>query len=342
MPESQVAAETKVSEIVEANKSFETERPNGGKITVVTPENFDAYVSDKHPSKPVEVEADGEQGGNENVESVSEKDAENKEAKPKEGDVDGAKVYFKGKWVSKHDFGYRLHVQTKASEEKAKKASQEAKAAREAKSKAEDDVAALRAKYEAPKTDDLGPEPQPSQFTDINEYKKAIKDWTAESTRREDAQKLADERQTKEREAVAKAWGERQTAVKAKLPDYESVIAASDVKVSDQVRDAIVESEFGPNILYHLAQNPDVADTLGKMTVSKALREIGRLEAKLSDTKEDKVESRSAVAEISRAPAPISPLRGANAPVTNKVDSNGEFYGTYDEFKKLRQSGKIK
>jgi len=41
--------------------------------------------------------------------------------------------------------------------------------------------------------------------------------------------------------------------------------------VSNEVRDAIFESEVGPRILYHLAENPEIAEQLQGMTLTKAL-----------------------------------------------------------------------
>ena len=76
------------------------------------------------------------------------------------------------------------------------------------------------------------------------------------------------------------------------------------------------------------------------------LRELGRLEAKLMGSAVSppakSQEKASTVAEISRAPSPISPLRGANAPIATKIDAKGEFYGTYEEYKAARKAGKIK
>jgi hypothetical protein len=133
------------------------------------------------------------------------------------------------------------------------------------------------------------------------------------------------------------------------MPDYDDTIKNSDVKVSDQVRDAILDSDVGPQILYHIAKNRDVAVKIGEMTVTRALKEIGRLEAQLGgdnkggEKKEAKETPKTALAEISKAPAPISPLKGAGAPVvqlsgSDEVPKNM----TYEDWKALRKAGKIK
>ncbi len=136
---------------------------------------------------------------------------------------------------------------------------------------------------------------------------------------------------------------------KKRLPDYEAKLNAATVKVSDDVRDAILESDVGPQILYHFAEHPEDAERLGKLSVGGALRELGRLEAKLEKATEKEPASPvtkspvlAAVAEVSKAPEPITPLRGANKPVETRVDSNGNYHGTYAQYKKDRAAGKIK
>ena len=308
-------------------------------ITTVTSENFEEYVDQQLGT----ANPDPEEQAEEAMQEIEEKKATEEKTstandEPKEGDTQGSKVFFKGKWVGKHDFQYRLHVQTEAKTKEAdtKIAAAEAlvKQEKEAREAAERTASELKNKYEPPKTDEVGPEPQPEQFQDLNEYKAAIKDWTAQKTRRDDRVAL-------EQKKIQEQWGERLKAAKEKYADYEDVLSKSTVKVSDPVRDAILESDVGPEMLYHLAENPDLGDQLGKMTIARALTRIGKLEAEISG-KQAKAPEKTAIAEISKAPEPISPLKGANAPAGNKISADGQFYGTYEEFKAARRAGKIK
>lgn len=216
---------------------------------------------------------------------------------------------------------------------------------KEARQKAEEEARALKAKYEPPKTE---PDPKPTraQFTDDAEYEKAIDDWTTDKVNRE-----RDEREAQSRRA--KAWNDRVTATKAKLADYQEVISASDLKVSDEMRDAILESDIGPELQYYFVKNPDEATRFGQMTVRGMLIAVGKLEAKLAEApaKESpkseesqtapKAMPKEPVAEISKAPAPETPLKGANSPVQASVNSAGEFVGTYADWKALRKAKKI-
>ena len=314
-------------------------------VVVVTQDNFREYVDEKLGDV---TETDEENPDPEQVAAETAAKIEAEKKSPKEGDTDGSKVFFKGKWVNKHDFNYRLHVQTEAktkeANDKVAAAEARAKALSDEKAEAEKREAELKAKYEPPKGD-LGPEPQPEQFTDVKEYAKAIKDWVADKAVREYAEKQSKEFQETERARVVKAWEERQTKAKIEIPDYTEKITASGVKVSDQMRDAIVESEVGPQILYHLAEHPEIAESMGKMTVGRMLREFGKLEATVGGQAKPVAKSEEAVKEVelSQAPAPITPLRGVSAPVGvlhghDEVPKNM----SYDQWKKKWQKGEIK
>jgi hypothetical protein len=97
------------------------------------------------------------------------------------------------------------------------------------------------------------------------------------------------------------------------------------------------------------------------MKVGAALRALGKIEAKLeaeaAKAKEIEPEDIDAEKEpeipakktdpepkieISKAPAPINPLKGANKPVESRVDSTGKYLGSYEQYKKDRRDGKIK
>ena len=78
------------------------------------------------------------------------------------------------------------------------------------------------------------------------------------------------------------------------------------------------------------------------MSTIKALKEIGRLEAKYEADKEKPKEKAKTVA-TSKAPAPISPLKGGkSAGADVLVDTNGEFYGSYAQWKAARLANKIR
>jgi hypothetical protein len=191
-------------------------------------------------------------------------------------------------------------------------------------------------------TDELGQEPKPEQFSDMYEYAKALAEYTADKKLMErDKQEVA-RKAAAEQEVKFKAWADRVNAVKSEMPDFDDMVQSSDVRVSDPVRDAIIESEHGPKILYYLAENSEFAKKLADMSVVSAVREIGKIEARyVRDTKESAPEVKTAAVK-SRAPAPISPLRGAVNTVDANVDADGNFHGSFQQWKAARQARKIR
>lgn len=303
-------------------------------IQVVTNENYQEFVEKKLAPDP-EVAAAIE------LEKVEAEKAENleKEAAKDDPTHDLTEVP-KSKKEKLNERFKELTDKRKDAEARAEKAAAEAKTEREAREALARERDELKSKYEPVRTEPIA-KPELSQFKDVAEYEKAIEHYTADKVRREDAAKVETEKRTKEAAETAKAWNKRLAETKAEMPDYDEVVGGSEVKVSDQVRDAIVESEIGPKILYHLAKSPDVADKISEMTVGRALKEIGKLEVQLAKQTE-KTPIAEVTAQISKAPAPITPLRGGNAPVgILKGSDDVPKHWDYDTWKKHYEAGKI-
>lgn len=186
--------------------------------------------------------------------------------------------------------------------------------------------------------------PKPESFTDAFEYAEKLAEWsTSEALRKRDEsdRKAASERSAAE---VRQAWVKRAAEVEKEHPDFKEVLAsATDLAVSDQVRDALMESDHGPRILYELAQDADLVDRLGKMTISAAVRTIGRMEAKYEKTAPVAAEALAPALARKRLPEPIAPIRAVSSDsAEGKIDAAGNFTGTYEEFVALSNAGKIK
>lgn len=183
-------------------------------------------------------------------------------------------------------------------------------------------------------------EPQPSEFEDAFEYAKSLADWSAKKALRERDKQEADRKRAEEESQRHKTWADKVAKAKAELQDFDDIVASSDVAVSNEVRDAIMESDVGPQVLYYLADNPEFANKLAAMPSLKALREIGKLEARLEKS-EPKQEVNS-VAAKSNAPAPISPLKATSAVADVPISAEGQFSGSYAQWKAARKAGKIR
>ena len=218
--------------------------------------------------------------------------------------------------------------------EEARKEAQQERSAREA---LEARLAALE-RQPAPQAQKVDEEPQPSQFNDAFEYAKALAEFTADKRIGEMRKQDAEAKEAQERQKVIDQWANKVQAAKALLPDFDDIVASSDVVVNDDIRDAILESDVGPQILYHLAENDDVAKKIAGLSAKQALREIGKLEA-MFEAKETAPEAKPIAR--SKAPAPIQPLRGSS-PADVPMSTNGEWHGTFQAWKEARKAGKIR
>ena len=110
------------------------------------------------------------------------------------------------------------------------------------------------------------------------------------------------ERQARAEQESNASYANRVNEFRKGVSDYDDVMAeADDVPVSAAMVDVIRSSDKGPALAYWLAKNPDTATSIANMPPLLAARELGRLEASISQTK-PRTES--------RAPSPIRPVSG--------------------------------
>lgn len=135
---------------------------------------------------------------------------------------------------------------------------------------------------------------------------------TASETAAKKAEEVVSKREeTKARETTAaerKAkWSERVKDFSKDHPNFEEVVYAEDVEFSDAVAEAIADSDLGPQLAYHLAQHPDEARRISKLSAAAAGREIGKLEAKLTPAAppaNDNASASQPEKRVTKAPAP--------------------------------------
>lgn len=213
-------------------------------------------------------------------------------------------------------------------------ARKEAQREREARMQLEDRLRQLEQKSAPQVQEAQDGKPRPEQFEDAFKYAEALAEYTANL-------KIQQMKQETEREKFVKTWSEKVNAVKDELPDFDDMVASSDVVVPNHVRDAIMESEQGAKLLYHLAENPEIAEKIAKLPPISALREIGKLEARLEAKPQASQETVTPV-EKSKAPEPIKPIRASKGVVDVPLTSDGRWEGSYQAWKQARKAGKIR
>ena len=157
-------------------------------------------------------------------------------------------------------------------------------------------------------------DPKPEDFKTVGEYTRALVKYEATQAGKQSQRTAAEQRQAEQGMALINAHVERQEAFKKTAPDYEDVVGSADLEVPQVGMQYLIESEMGPQLAYHLAKHPDEVTRLQKLSPSKVLAELGKLEARL-ETKAP-VAAAATPNNVSKAPAPIQPLEAKTTPVT--------------------------
>lgn len=153
--------------------------------------------------------------------------------------------------------------------------------------------------------------PQADAFNSYEEYIEALTDWKVDQKQSE-----LEEVSARRREADAAAQREqtfqsRAVAFESEHDDFKAVAMNPLLPVSDAMAQAVQSSEAGPQLLYHLGQNPEEAARIHQLPPVAAAMEMGRLEAVLTATQPNRQTS---------APNPIEPLEGGQGTVNKDPD----------------------
>lgn len=169
--------------------------------------------------------------------------------------------------------------------------------------------------------------PDPAKFDTHAAYVEALTDWKV-------GQKLASvekERQDRDAAAQRKAsvekWMERADNFRDSVDDFDEVLAVR-VTISPVMQEAIITSDVGPQIAYHLGKNPKEAARLANLSPVHAARELGRLEAKFLSSK---APAKSVNPTIAAKPNPPTPVKGNAATAEKSPDQM-----SYQEYKAWR------
>ena len=164
--------------------------------------------------------------------------------------------------------------------------------------------------------------PKESDFSGPDGYEKFHKAEVKFEAKQVYREEKAKEAEAAEQARVAKVvfdFEQRKVAALERYPDWEEVSAASRSPIPPPaVANLIHEHEAGPDILYYLAKNPEVAEKLWQMSPVSAVAEVGKLAASLTSSPAKKGKPPSESSEksakyASNATPPIKPVgkRGA-------------------------------
>ena len=151
---------------------------------------------------------------------------------------------------------------------------------------------------------------------DIDAFTKAHSNWSVQ-------QALQQFEQKNRVETVTKTYKQREEDFKKVTPDYEEALAdlatATKGINAPEINQYLVESDFGPQVYYHLATNREDLNRILSLPPYKRLGELGRMEARFAvgGPKATKV-----APKVTKAPAPVSPEKGNPPTIKDIKDPN--------------------
>lgn len=230
----------------------------------------------------------------------------------------------------------KKHREMKEAEEFAEREYNERKAAERRAEKLEAELEAERQKSRP--ASETAKEPKPEDFKTVAEYADAVVEWKLEQKIRERDEKQARERFVAEQTKLDTEFAKRVETAKAEIPDYEEVLRKVDRNVPNHIWNYMRESDLGAHIGYHFAKHPEVLDRLETLSPIRALAELGKLEIALEKKEPESKDVRN-LSQISKAPAPITPIEGNAAPVIKDLNREMSF-AEYKAAKRAQEAAK--
>jgi hypothetical protein len=179
------------------------------------------------------------------------------------------------------------------------------------------------AKENAPAAPIVEGKPKLEDFNTLEEFQEALTDWKIDQ--RETA------RESKAREEVGKAaWSERETTFKEAHADYDEVLEKIAIPAKAPALQAIqaAVAKGGPELLYHLGQNPEDVARIAGLAPLDAVLELGQIMAGFGGKKATPEKPQP---KLSSAPKPPARVGGA-APAAKAI---GDSDLNYEEHEKL-------
>lgn len=141
-----------------------------------------------------------------------------------------------------------------------------------------------------------------------------------------------------------RAWAENVAKGRTTHADFDEVVFDSELPLSEPMEDAVFDSEVGAELAYYLGTHPEECKRISTLRPVAAIRELGRIEAKLVKEPEPKPAASEPLTKppVSNAPAPPR-TSVASGPGTKVVKG----YAYYEkaplaEYRDARRSGELR
>lgn len=155
-------------------------------------------------------------------------------------------------------------------------------------------------------------EPKVEDYDDYGKYAKDVAKWEVKQATGEFSKSQSE---AVNRVLVEKArddFRERLETFSEKHDDFDELVEEVGPIIKGAALESLIESKHGPEIIYHLAKNPEEAERISKLSPLAAAREIGRIEARLEE---------KPVKKTTSAPPPAKTVSG-NSTANNTPSDN--------------------
>lgn len=182
-------------------------------------------------------------------------------------------------------------------------------------------------------------EPKPApKLEDYNydeaAYQAALFQHVKAEAARAAREELQQERTREKEQAKKQTFRQRETDFAKANPDYLTLTRDPSLPFTRELVDLVAESEKGPDVLYHLANNRDLADRIAGLSPVGAAREIGRIEAML----EKPAPAPAPKPAISKAPPPPPKIEATDSTPRVSTTSPDSDTLTDDEWVKAERA----
>lgn len=159
---------------------------------------------------------------------------------------------------------------------------------------------------------------------DVEKYAEAKAKAAEESALKRYQEEQQKQTQTQAQQRLVSDWNGKTSKAEDKYDDFDEVVG--ELKPTSHLNVAIMQAENGEDIAYYLGKNLKEASRIASLDPVSAIREIGRLEAKL-------LAEPPKVNAPSNAPAPIVPITNARGKSTKTIFEAE----SQEEFERLRK-----
>ena len=178
--------------------------------------------------------------------------------------------------------------------------------------------------------------PSQDDFETYEQYQEALVDWkvTLRLTERDVVERERIERDStnRAREKSVAAHTARIDTFRQEHDDFDAVIEqGKNLPMTAPMQDSVMNSDMGPAVMYHLCRFPEECDRIAALPPMVAIREMGKLEARIEAAQTGPV---SSAASVTQAPRPIKPVGGGATASTVPLDQMD-----YQSYRHARMKG---